>query len=89
MAEYLISILGEKLLKAPLDLPTSGELPSPNVRTLITISPSCKTCCRGLCQLKWALRKAGLVCNVGPAGEDRETFSEELSMSLVPAPTMD
>ncbi|KAM4618211.1 1-phosphatidylinositol 4,5-bisphosphate phosphodiesterase zeta-1-like [Polymixia lowei] len=30
MAQYLISILGEKLLKYPLDLPTSGELPSPN-----------------------------------------------------------
>ncbi|CAL8375742.1 unnamed protein product [Arctogadus glacialis] len=30
MAQYLISILGEKLLKTPLDLPTSGELPSPN-----------------------------------------------------------
>ncbi|XP_071382007.1 1-phosphatidylinositol 4,5-bisphosphate phosphodiesterase zeta-1-like [Centroberyx affinis] len=30
MAQYLTSILGEKLLKAPLDLPTSGELPSPN-----------------------------------------------------------
>ncbi|CAL8359523.1 unnamed protein product [Lota lota] len=30
MAQYLVSILGEKLLKTPLDLPTSGELPSPN-----------------------------------------------------------
>lgn len=41
MAQYLISILGEKLLKLCLDLPTSGELPSPNVRTLITINMFC------------------------------------------------
>lgn len=32
MAHYLISILGEKLLRAPIDHPTTGELPSPNVR---------------------------------------------------------
>lgn len=32
MAQYLISILGDKLLKAPLDHPTTGDLPSPNVR---------------------------------------------------------
>ncbi|XP_029697407.1 1-phosphatidylinositol 4,5-bisphosphate phosphodiesterase zeta-1 isoform X2 [Takifugu rubripes] len=30
MAHYLISILGEKLLRAPIDHPTTGELPSPN-----------------------------------------------------------
>ncbi|XP_006782669.1 1-phosphatidylinositol 4,5-bisphosphate phosphodiesterase zeta-1-like isoform X1 [Neolamprologus brichardi] len=30
MAEYLISILGENLLIAPLDHPTAGDLPSPN-----------------------------------------------------------
>ncbi|MEQ2280311.1 hypothetical protein AMECASPLE_018487, partial [Ameca splendens] len=30
MAQYLISILGDKLLKSPLDHPTSGDLPSPN-----------------------------------------------------------
>ncbi|CAL8261254.1 unnamed protein product [Merluccius merluccius] len=30
MTQHLISILGEKLLQSPLDLPTSGELPSPN-----------------------------------------------------------
>ncbi|KAM3869903.1 LOW QUALITY PROTEIN: 1-phosphatidylinositol 4,5-bisphosphate phosphodiesterase zeta-1-like [Diretmus argenteus] len=30
MAQHLISILGAKLLKAPLDVPTSGDLPSPN-----------------------------------------------------------
>ena len=30
MAQYLISILGELLLKAPLDLPNPGQLPSPN-----------------------------------------------------------
>lgn len=33
MAHYLISILGEKLLRAPIDHLTTGELPSPNVRT--------------------------------------------------------
>lgn len=32
MAQYLISILGDKLLRAPLDQSTSGDLPSPNVR---------------------------------------------------------
>ncbi|XP_017160596.1 1-phosphatidylinositol 4,5-bisphosphate phosphodiesterase zeta-1 isoform X2 [Poecilia reticulata] len=30
MAEYLMSILGDKLLKCPLDHPTTGDLPSPN-----------------------------------------------------------
>ncbi|XP_069384789.1 1-phosphatidylinositol 4,5-bisphosphate phosphodiesterase zeta-1-like isoform X1 [Paralichthys olivaceus] len=30
MAQYLISILGEKLLRAPLDHLTTGDLPSPN-----------------------------------------------------------
>ncbi|XP_039663658.1 1-phosphatidylinositol 4,5-bisphosphate phosphodiesterase zeta-1-like isoform X3 [Perca fluviatilis] len=30
MAQYLISILGEKLLRTPLDHPTTGDLPSPN-----------------------------------------------------------
>ena len=33
MAKYLVSILGEKLLRAPLDHLTTGDLPSPNVRT--------------------------------------------------------
>lgn len=33
MAHYLVSILGEKLLRAPIDHPGTGELPSPNVRT--------------------------------------------------------
>uniref|UniRef100_A0A3Q1ETW5 Phosphoinositide phospholipase C n=1 Tax=Acanthochromis polyacanthus TaxID=80966 RepID=A0A3Q1ETW5_9TELE len=32
MAQYLISILGDKLLTAPLDHSTTGDLPSPNVR---------------------------------------------------------
>ncbi|XP_053175019.1 1-phosphatidylinositol 4,5-bisphosphate phosphodiesterase zeta-1-like [Scomber japonicus] len=30
MAQYLISILGDKLLRTPLDHPTTGDLPSPN-----------------------------------------------------------
>ncbi|KAG7231121.1 hypothetical protein INR49_027161, partial [Caranx melampygus] len=30
MAHYLISILGDRLLRAPLDHPTTGHLPSPN-----------------------------------------------------------
>ncbi|KAM6926499.1 1-phosphatidylinositol 4,5-bisphosphate phosphodiesterase zeta-1-like [Lycodopsis pacificus] len=30
MAKWLISILGEKLLRSPLDQPTTGDLPSPN-----------------------------------------------------------
>uniref|UniRef100_H3BYG3 Phosphoinositide phospholipase C n=1 Tax=Tetraodon nigroviridis TaxID=99883 RepID=H3BYG3_TETNG len=30
MAHYLVSILGEKLLRAPIDHPATGELPSPN-----------------------------------------------------------
>ncbi|XP_056138285.1 1-phosphatidylinositol 4,5-bisphosphate phosphodiesterase zeta-1-like [Lampris incognitus] len=30
MAQYLVSILGDKLLRTPLDVPTSGKLPSPN-----------------------------------------------------------
>ncbi|XP_078023926.1 1-phosphatidylinositol 4,5-bisphosphate phosphodiesterase zeta-1-like [Epinephelus lanceolatus] len=30
MAQYLISILGDKLLRTPLDNPTTGDLPSPN-----------------------------------------------------------
>ncbi|XP_047453187.1 1-phosphatidylinositol 4,5-bisphosphate phosphodiesterase zeta-1-like [Mugil cephalus] len=30
MAQYLVSILGDKLLTAPLDHPTTGDLPSPN-----------------------------------------------------------
>ncbi|KAM4733379.1 1-phosphatidylinositol 4,5-bisphosphate phosphodiesterase zeta-1-like [Anableps anableps] len=30
MAQYLISILGDKLLKSPLDHPTTGDFPSPN-----------------------------------------------------------
>ncbi|KAK1887267.1 1-phosphatidylinositol 45-bisphosphate phosphodiesterase zeta-1 [Dissostichus eleginoides] len=30
MAKYLVSILGEKLLRAPLDHLTTGDLPSPN-----------------------------------------------------------
>lgn len=32
MAQYLMSILGDKLLRTPLDHPTTGDLPSPNVR---------------------------------------------------------
>ena len=32
MAQYLVSILGDKLLVAPLDRPDSEDLPSPNVR---------------------------------------------------------
>lgn len=32
MAHYLICILGQKLLRVPLNHPTSGDLPSPNVR---------------------------------------------------------
>lgn len=32
MAQYLTSILGDKLLRTPLDHPTTGALPSPNVR---------------------------------------------------------
>lgn len=32
MAQYLISILGDKLLRTPLENVTAGELPSPNVR---------------------------------------------------------
>lgn len=31
IAQYLVSILGEKLLRTPLDHPTAGDLPSPNV----------------------------------------------------------
>ncbi|TNN82035.1 1-phosphatidylinositol 4,5-bisphosphate phosphodiesterase zeta-1 [Liparis tanakae] len=30
MAQYLVSILGEKLLRIPLDHPTTGDLPGPN-----------------------------------------------------------
>ncbi|XP_037623722.1 1-phosphatidylinositol 4,5-bisphosphate phosphodiesterase zeta-1-like isoform X1 [Sebastes umbrosus] len=30
IAQYLVSILGEKLLRTPLDYPTAGDLPSPN-----------------------------------------------------------
>ncbi|KAM9352195.1 1-phosphatidylinositol 4,5-bisphosphate phosphodiesterase zeta-1-like [Symphorus nematophorus] len=30
MAQYLISILGDKLLRTPLEHPTTGDLPSPN-----------------------------------------------------------
>ncbi|XP_070686959.1 1-phosphatidylinositol 4,5-bisphosphate phosphodiesterase zeta-1-like [Pempheris klunzingeri] len=30
MAQYLNSVLGDKLLKTPLDHPTTGDLPSPN-----------------------------------------------------------
>ncbi|XP_062276752.1 1-phosphatidylinositol 4,5-bisphosphate phosphodiesterase zeta-1-like [Scomber scombrus] len=30
MAQYLISILGDKLLRTPLDHPTTGDFPSPN-----------------------------------------------------------
>uniref|UniRef100_A0A8C4HCZ0 Phosphoinositide phospholipase C n=1 Tax=Dicentrarchus labrax TaxID=13489 RepID=A0A8C4HCZ0_DICLA len=30
IAQYLVSILGDKLLRSPLDHPTTGELPSPN-----------------------------------------------------------
>lgn len=32
MAQYLISILGDKLLRTPLDHASTGDLPSPNVR---------------------------------------------------------
>lgn len=32
MAQYLVSILGDMLLTAPLDHLAGGELPSPNVR---------------------------------------------------------
>uniref|UniRef100_A0A3Q4G7L6 Phosphoinositide phospholipase C n=1 Tax=Neolamprologus brichardi TaxID=32507 RepID=A0A3Q4G7L6_NEOBR len=35
MAEYLISILGENLLIAPLDHPTAGDLPSPNKKKVV------------------------------------------------------
>uniref|UniRef100_A0A3P8W2C1 Phosphoinositide phospholipase C n=1 Tax=Cynoglossus semilaevis TaxID=244447 RepID=A0A3P8W2C1_CYNSE len=35
MAQYLITILGDKLLKAPLDHPTTGDLPSPNKTELV------------------------------------------------------
>ncbi|XP_039987888.1 1-phosphatidylinositol 4,5-bisphosphate phosphodiesterase zeta-1-like isoform X1 [Xiphias gladius] len=35
MAQYLISILGEKLLSAPLDHPTTGDLPSPNKKKIV------------------------------------------------------
>ncbi|XP_044213643.1 1-phosphatidylinositol 4,5-bisphosphate phosphodiesterase zeta-1-like isoform X2 [Thunnus albacares] len=35
MAQYLISILGDKLLKTPLDHPTTGDLPSPNKKKVV------------------------------------------------------
>ncbi|XP_034444627.1 1-phosphatidylinositol 4,5-bisphosphate phosphodiesterase zeta-1-like [Hippoglossus hippoglossus] len=35
MAQYLISILGEKLLRAPLDHLTTGDLPSPNKEVVV------------------------------------------------------
>uniref|UniRef100_A0A3Q3T1R9 Phosphoinositide phospholipase C n=1 Tax=Mastacembelus armatus TaxID=205130 RepID=A0A3Q3T1R9_9TELE len=35
MAQYLISILGEKLLRTPLDHPNTGALPSPNKKVVV------------------------------------------------------
>uniref|UniRef100_A0A3Q3FA19 Phosphoinositide phospholipase C n=1 Tax=Labrus bergylta TaxID=56723 RepID=A0A3Q3FA19_9LABR len=35
MAQYLISILGDKLLRTPLDHQTNGDLPSPNKRKVV------------------------------------------------------
>ncbi|XP_040894474.1 1-phosphatidylinositol 4,5-bisphosphate phosphodiesterase zeta-1-like [Toxotes jaculatrix] len=35
MAQYLISILGEKLLRTPLDHPFTGEIPSPNKKKVV------------------------------------------------------
>uniref|UniRef100_A0A667ZYQ5 Phosphoinositide phospholipase C n=1 Tax=Myripristis murdjan TaxID=586833 RepID=A0A667ZYQ5_9TELE len=35
MAQYLISILGEKLLKSPVELPVSAQLPSPNKKKVV------------------------------------------------------
>ncbi|XP_044048730.1 1-phosphatidylinositol 4,5-bisphosphate phosphodiesterase zeta-1-like isoform X2 [Siniperca chuatsi] len=35
MAQYLISILGDKLLRTPLDHPTTGDLPSPNKKKVV------------------------------------------------------
>uniref|UniRef100_A0A3P8RR27 Phosphoinositide phospholipase C n=1 Tax=Amphiprion percula TaxID=161767 RepID=A0A3P8RR27_AMPPE len=35
MAQYLISILGDKLLTAPLDHSTTGDLPSPNKKKVV------------------------------------------------------
>ncbi|KAF0040703.1 hypothetical protein F2P81_006601 [Scophthalmus maximus] len=35
MAQYLISILGEKLLSEPVDPPTTGDLPSPNEKVVV------------------------------------------------------
>uniref|UniRef100_A0A3B5ML35 Phosphoinositide phospholipase C n=1 Tax=Xiphophorus couchianus TaxID=32473 RepID=A0A3B5ML35_9TELE len=37
MAKYLTSILGDKLLKSPLDHPTTGDLPSPNKKVKVTL----------------------------------------------------
>ncbi|XP_058502174.1 1-phosphatidylinositol 4,5-bisphosphate phosphodiesterase zeta-1-like [Solea solea] len=38
MAQYLVSILGEKLLRNPLDHLTTGDLPSPN-KTVVVAKP--------------------------------------------------
>ncbi|XP_069564218.1 1-phosphatidylinositol 4,5-bisphosphate phosphodiesterase zeta-1-like isoform X1 [Brachyistius frenatus] len=35
MAQYLISILGDKLLSTPLDHPTPGDLPGPNKKKVV------------------------------------------------------
>uniref|UniRef100_A0A8C4NR00 Phosphoinositide phospholipase C n=1 Tax=Dicentrarchus labrax TaxID=13489 RepID=A0A8C4NR00_DICLA len=35
IAQYLVSILGDKLLRSPLDHPTTGELPSPNKKKVV------------------------------------------------------
>uniref|UniRef100_A0A665UI64 Phosphoinositide phospholipase C n=1 Tax=Echeneis naucrates TaxID=173247 RepID=A0A665UI64_ECHNA len=38
MAHYLISIIGDKLLRAPLDHPTTGDLPSPNQKKKVAVA---------------------------------------------------
>uniref|UniRef100_H2V313 Phosphoinositide phospholipase C n=1 Tax=Takifugu rubripes TaxID=31033 RepID=H2V313_TAKRU len=38
MAHYLISILGEKLLRAPIDHPTTGELPNPHQKQKVVVA---------------------------------------------------
>ncbi|XP_014906929.1 1-phosphatidylinositol 4,5-bisphosphate phosphodiesterase zeta-1-like isoform X2 [Poecilia latipinna] len=69
MAEYLTSILGDKLLKSPLDHPTTGDLPSPNDLMYKILIKNKK--------LKSQIRREDKTEDSGDEGEDADDEDDE------------
>lgn len=83
LAQYLTSILGEKLLSAPLDQPTDGNLPSPNVR--LAEDAACRR--GGGCYLFVGVKKKNLVVCLCEAKQgENETSQPSQRASLVSVP---